>query len=124
MESELTFSESLRALADLVEKSEVLNSDQSYHTFNFFFSTSAEIAEQVRLLGGTWKKIYGPIFFSARQQIGCLNLDLYIYRERVCTRKQVGTRIIPACEEREEPVYEWDCPKDPLLANASEPSHE
>ena len=121
MESKLTFSESLRALADLVEKSEVLNVGKAFLAFNFFFDTKDEIAEQVRLLGGSWKKRYGDTFFSVDREVGCLGLSLNIYREKVCTRKQVGTRIIPASEEHEEPVYEWDCPQEPLLVDASKP---
>ena len=46
--------------------------------------------------------------------------QFYSQREKVCTKKLVGTKIVPAkaeevvireaVPEHEEPIYEWDCP--------------
>lgn len=36
--------------------------------------------------------------------------------EGVCERVQVGTRIVPAQPEREEPIFEVRCGSDPLAA--------
>lgn len=48
--------------------------------------------------------------FTARFGDG-IELQVAAAREAVCTRREVGTKIIPARDEQVAPVYEWDCPK-------------
>ena len=42
--------------------------------------------------------------------------NLYSTRQVVCKKVQVGTKIIEAVEEHEEPVYEYQCNKVAFLA--------
>ena len=70
--------------------------------------------EQVRAIG-TAKKIFDAEFIKLRVDGDGFALRFVQYRSKVCTKKLVGTKTIPATPEREEPVYEWDCPES-LLA--------
>ena len=80
--------------------------------------------EQVRAIG-TAKKIFDAEFIKLRVEGDGFALRFVEFRSKVCTKKLVGTKTIPASKartvtyaaspEREEPVYEWDCPES-LLA--------
>jgi len=49
-----------------------------------------------------------------------MNIHLVCPRSLICTRRQVGERIVPASPERVVPKYEWDCPDSVLGLIAGE----
>ncbi len=75
------------------------------------------LADMARICGHA-KKLAQDKYFFVRKSCGQVVLDFNVYRDKVCKRRQVGTRTVPAQPEREEPVYEWDCP-DSLLREES-----
>lgn len=103
--------EDLRALADFIEERPDFPT-LTMPVFNAFIYDKQRFTAAARLMGGAKKCSVGD-FFYLQKTFGDIRLDLCIGREVVCTRKEVGTRLIaakPAQAERIVPVYEWDCP--------------
>ena len=75
----------------------------------------------LRLPGKARKDITNS-YISLDHCFGKVKYSINVSRGSVCTRRPVGTRVIPATEERIEQVYEWDCPPSLLdmLKNTKE----
>lgn len=84
------------------------------------------LAKFAHIVGGELKKDADDRYYRLIADRGNFSVKAVAYRNDVCERVQVGTKIepehvIPAQEEqivpeREVPVYEWHCPS--LLAEA------
>ena len=72
-----------------------------------------EFRHFVRLLGSADKKP-NDYAMGLERKFGPIVLRVAIVREKVCTRRVTGTRVVPAQAERVEELYEWDC--EPVLA--------
>ncbi len=69
---------------------------------------------------GPGKKKYDDLFFAYVVEGDGFNLRFLEYRDKVCVKKVVGTKLVPeiVLEAREasvipaheEEVYEWQCP--------------
>jgi len=72
------------------------------------------MVEISKALGKCKKKFYEEYFYLERV-FGNITLSFYFNRNNVCTRKVVGTKVIPAepareaQPERTEDKYEWVC---------------
>ncbi len=100
-------------------------------TFNLFPGTAEKMAEWTRLLldgaplGAVGKEV-SDHGMTITRRFGPHRLSLYIPRDRVCKKVEVGTRIVtkpdPAAlaavptVEVSEAIFEWDCA--PVLASA------
>lgn len=84
--------------------------------------------EQIRAIGPGEKK-YDDKFFRYIVKGDGFKLDFFEYRDKVCVRKVVGTKTIPAkvipataaqvIPEREEEIVEWECPGSLLAPDAA-----
>jgi len=96
----------LRELADLLEKHPDI--PEPIMSANAFVDTREELAKVARL--GFWEKCeQGEWFILARNFSAGLRLEVNINRSKVCKRKVVGTRVVPARPERTEEIIEWIC---------------
>ncbi len=78
-----------------------------------------ERAEELRALGSFTKVFDNDGDFRATVMIGPIKLQWYTQRENVCTKRVVGTKIVPERyvegtasyvePEHEEEIVEWDC---------------
>ena len=70
--------------------------------------TKADLTAFVRALPNPVQKYSGGMFFFAKHHFTD-TVSLYggVEHEKVCRRVEKGTRVVPAQEEHEEPVYEW-----------------
>lgn len=115
--------EGLRDLADYLETSEL---DLPYYSgirLDVFTYGENNFADQQRKLGGFREKVLEGSYAIVRRRFGPHAIEVNISREKVCTRVEVGERVVPATEERIEKVYEWKCPEGftasaPILAEA------
>ena len=93
-----------------------------------FELTERKFLEKVAHLG-TCEKAAEEDYYTAIKRFGKLvQLRITTYREQLCTRRLVGTAVVPATPERIEvfpavgehtvEVYEWDCPPS-LLEQAA-----
>lgn len=137
-----TMSETLRAVADLIESHPdlplpyvcVYDHTPYQADLNWYLQINqrsegeahqrAQALAIVRGIGGKWRKDVIGDSFRFEQEIDGLNLDVQVTREAVCERVVVGeeTVVIPAVEARPEriekrDVVQWRC--EPLLAEAA-----
>ena len=80
---------------------------------------------------GSCEKQYVGDFFRLAKKFGAITLIYHFYRDKVCTRRVVGTKVvpeevIPAREAQVIPetvveIVEWDC-GEPLLKNRQDNS--
>jgi hypothetical protein len=83
--------------------------------------TKEAAAGLARMLG-TCDKMYSDAFFRLTRDFGGVSLEFVFYRSSVCTRRVIGTKLIPAqpaTPEREVELVEWDCPDTLLGGGAS-----
>lgn len=82
-----------------------------YHGMNQLTTDDARRA--MTLAPGGWEKTQqrDSIHYT-KEYARRITLELTIDRSTICERVQVGTRLVPAVEEHEEPVYEWNCGDD------------
>lgn len=118
------FIETLRVMAEFYEAHPTapIPSDFHYgwlrcHTFGL---EPEAVKELLRSLG-SFAKEYEDAYFIAKVQVGHITLDFVNYRDKVCTRKVVGTKTVPqqvipssyteeqVIPEHEEEIVEWDC---------------
>jgi hypothetical protein len=78
----------------------------------------ARIAKLARRLGFAVKKDYSANFTLEIKLMDRCVVRYNANREAICTKKVVGTKIVPAytSPERVEEIVEWDCEKLSLLA--------
>jgi hypothetical protein len=119
----------LRELADFYEAHPTLQAPwEGIAYFNLYpegyFENTREGARLVAKEFSPVKKDYSSEthFVLEKRFSGGVGFDFNFPRDVVCERKQVGTKIVPASEEREVPVYEWEC-TDPILAPVEEESN-
>ena len=115
------FVSGLRALADWYESHPEMPVPM-YTPFNVWVDIHYSDPVEVKaLIADFARKLPGKVSKESNEQTfkvsadfgGGITLGAGALRSVVCTPKQVGTRIIPATEAREVPIYEWDC--DPIL---------
>ena len=124
MTKALEYANGLRMIADFIEAHPDL--ELPANQLDCYGADSREQAAEVLSAMKPCKKVYGDSLFYITRDFGPLTLRYVFCRDRVCTRKVVGTRIIeahtepekviPAKEipERVEEIVEWDC-MEPLL---------
>lgn len=116
--------EGLHALANYLETSELEFPYYSGIRLDVFTYNEDNFADQSRKLGGFREKVLEGSYAIVKRTFGPHKIEVNISREKVCTRVEVGERVVPATEERVEKVYEWECPEGftasgtPILAKA------
>ena len=73
----------------------------------------------IRALGGVSKE-WNDTFVWLTRNFGAIKLKFFLYRDKVCTARVVGTKVIPAhtSPERTIDVVEWDC--KPILGESQD----
>ena len=121
------FVNGLREAADFFEARPELGVPSCSSSFTFYGDINGKtidskegLAEFVRIVGGHIDKTADDDFFRLRADRGSFSVRAVAYRNQVCERVQVGTKIepghvIPAQAEtyvadREVPIYEYRCP--------------
>ena len=112
-----TFVADLRALADFYQLHPTLPIPL-ISPINAFVDERKELAEALCTIGQCQKQGNGEWFYIRKWVSPSLVLDINIRREKVCTARVVGTKIVPAQAERVEDVVEWDC--GPVLAEPAD----
>jgi len=116
----------LRELADWFERHPDLPSPHA-NTDAFLSARDREKALLlVRAAGSVNKGSDDDDIILHREFGGNVRLRIYLEKKATCTRRLVGTKVIPArpetilpaTPEREEEIFEWDCP-DSLLGTLS-----
>jgi hypothetical protein len=109
------YADDLRALADFYEKHPDIPPSR-YSISCYDFDEKEDAARLVRTLGHVEKKYEDSMFYIIKR-FGEIKLEFCFLREKVCTRRVVGTKEIPArvieCAARTEEIVEWDC--EPVL---------
>jgi len=77
--------------------------------FYIFSDSPEEFSYAVRCLGNVTKEASGGDLV-ARAAFGPHTISAFVSQEETCERVVVGTKIIPATEEREVEIVEWICP--------------
>jgi hypothetical protein len=112
------FVNNLRAAADWIEAHPDIAAPD-YCDMTCYSLDEREDAARVLAALKPCEKRYGEEMFFIERKFGPVKLRYAFYRDKVCTRRVVGTRVIPAQEipERIEEIVEWDC-GEPLLPQA------
>jgi len=115
----------LRELADFVERT-----DFPINPFRVLsgWNSVADFTEQLKKLGSFDKKIDDVHVRCIKKFPGGIEFEVYILKNLTCKRILKETRIIPATpeiiipaeQEREENIYEWECPESLLGLNEKE----
>lgn len=117
----------LRELADFLEKREFpdswkssYGSDESYPNvyLSLFTYNKDDFSNFARMLG-SFEKDASDSYLSCTRKLDNSMIIVHGYRDRICERVKVGTKIVPATEaklieavpEHEEDIYEWKCPE-------------
>lgn len=123
-EPDMTLSEALRAVADLLDAQPVLAEHVNAPSLGVWAETPEEFAELAQALGGQREKFSGEKLLAVKRRFGPVRVDVCGYHERVCEARVVGTETveIPAVEASPartvtRDVVEWVCP--PVLGEAS-----
>ena len=116
------YAESLKLLAEFYDDVPddfpvpyVANSFNCYiKVFNNKAEQLAQAIKVTQILGGIEKE-YFDNFAYLKRKFGELELQFVLDRDAVCTRKVVGTKVVPeqTLPARIEEIVEWDC--HPLL---------
>lgn len=107
------YADGLRQLAEWYDAHP--DAEQPYRSdrVEYFPVTKDDLVALLREHGGQWKKTTASDLLYLRRRFGPFTLEAVIDQRDVCTRRVVGTRIVPASPERLEEVVEWDC--QPIL---------
>ena len=108
----------LRLVADFIEQHPELPLPPTEFS-NYSLNTKEEAEKLMRALG-TCEKVYTDQMFYLVKKFGALTYRGVFFRDEVCTRIQVGEKLVPehhlpardaeTIAEHMEPVYEWRCP--------------
>lgn len=117
------YAQSLRAIADFYDAHPEVTAPADDTLYNGTMDEKADAQNLVRALGHCEKE-YDESLFKIIGTFGNIKVRFVFYRENVCTKRVVGTKIVPAhiipareeqeVPEREEEIVEWDCA--PLMA--------
>ena len=124
----------LRDLADFMETHPEIGTPSCttmVHCWPDAPNIKERMAEIARIPGGWIKDVDQSENYASyrlERKFGSMLLSVTAWRDEVCERVQVGTKIqearpqtvLPATPEKEVPVYEWHC--SPLLAPEEEPT--
>lgn len=120
-----------RAFANFLERNDGLPpvDEPSFEAYYFFDEDAKHLIAAFARAGASdpdvvnVTKEYGSLYFYLKME-GPFKFKATTEREKVCTRREVGTEVVTERQlpegvsyvdvEVERPVYEWDC--DPLLA--------
>jgi hypothetical protein len=114
-ERNYAFAQSLRNAAAFIEKHAAELPDSAYCNtpISMYAHEVGRVTSSVQAMSPC-EKTYFDTWASLHRQFGNgVSLRVTFGRDLVCQRKQVGTEIIPATEEYERPIYEYDC--SPIL---------
>ena len=114
------FVESLRNLADFFEQHEEIRLPLTTHitVFPNYSESKQQFRDFCRAIGGKIEKQFGDDVMYADKPFGNLFILRFMaYRDAVCERVVVGTKVLPATEERIVPaepereveIVEWRC---------------
>lgn len=109
------FIDGLRELADFLEQ-HAHAPVVKYASINGFAETKEELADIARRIGHAEKKVTGDWYMLEKKFAKYVTYGVNIERVKVCERKVVGTRDIPAHTEE---IVEWEC-KESILAGGGE----
>jgi hypothetical protein len=110
----------LRAFADWLEENPEYAEDTMLDTtFNAFAVDRDHLGQWARVLGHARKVFSSSWFYLERNFGGDVKLHVNVNRTQVCRKVQTGTKVVPAVEEHEVPIYEWEC-DDPIVLGAED----
>lgn len=115
--------------------------DAGRHTLTlraqFGWATEATLADGARRLAvgaplGAVTKHHKGNYVHVRRAFGSVVIECWSSRERVCVRKQVGTKTVEIPDPNvqvptvtvDQPIYEWDCTEPLLAVNDQDPAVE
>lgn len=122
MTKQQEYANALRAIADFIEA----HPDIAVPTGALACYSMDEREDAARVLAALkpCNKKYSDNLFRIERAFGPITLEYVFYRDKVCTKRVVGTKVIPAqsipaleIPERVEEIVEWDC-GEPLLPQA------
>ena len=97
----------LRALADWYEAHP--EQPRPLTQLHVFALTKGDLLDAARALGTARKGAYGEWYWVSRNFGGGVVLEYNVARSQVCTRRVVGTTVVPAQPEHTVEIEEWDC---------------
>ncbi len=105
-----TYTDGLRALADFLDSHPHV--PLPYETRVTSFPDDDALPTVIRSLGSFDKEFILDTVYLVKR-FGPIKYAVYVARDKVCTRRVVGTTVAPAIPERIIELVEWDC--GPLL---------
>ena len=97
----------LRALADWYETHP--EQPMPCVELHVFVTTKNDLLRAARALQTAHKRASGKWYWVERDFGGGVRLEFNIERAQVCTRRVVGTTLVPARPETTVEIEEWDC---------------
>lgn len=118
MDNELSKADSLRLIADWLDKHPEFN-ESFWIQCNTWTSKPEEFTAYARALSPVSKR-FGDAWAEISRYFGCIRVEININREAVCVKRVIGTRTVPERHypARTEEIVEWDC--GPLLSTVEE----
>lgn len=109
----------LRELADMLESHAEVTTPYDIRVNAFWTSTDDGLGDYatpetaraaMTASPGGWTKTYTESNVCYEKEMsGRVSYRIFVGREMVCTRVQVGTRHVDATPAHDEPVFEWVC---------------
>lgn len=105
----------LRAMADFLEQHD-LDATREITvglTLNIFVDSQEELSRLTKIVGSCHKHVAGDWFYISKPFSQNVRLEINCKREMVCQKVSKGFVTVPAQPEqpeREEEVFEWECP--------------
>jgi hypothetical protein len=104
----------LRQLADFLERHPSV--ELPYTMGGAVFVELEEARAFMAAAPGGWAKDDAGNYWGYRKNFpGRVEYNVYVSREQLCQKVQIGTRHVDTVEAHEEPIYKWECaPVDEL----------
>ena len=113
------YADGLRHIADWIEAHEDIGLPSN--ELQCFSMDEKSEAAKVLMALKPCDKVYSDTLFVIKRAFGPITLKYYFSRDKVCTPRVVGTKVVPATPERiieampehVVEIIEWDC--EPIL---------
>jgi len=107
----MTYADDLRRLAEFYDANPELPHPSQLTIWLASDVATKQLVEFSRMLPRPIMKYASDYCYGVTAHFGSIDLQVLAIREAVCTRREIGTKVIPAREEEVIPVYEWSCPE-------------
>lgn len=116
MDTKAEFIEGLKDLARFLSLNSDVLDEMAFHSYvspSLYVDSIEELRSVLKKLNTRGRNISknflgGTAYFKV-EFTPVISFTVMIAREEVCSKRKVGTRVVPATEAYEEDVYEWDC---------------